>query len=59
MLHTLIFTKLLGEIDYGAMGDFNTAGWVLPPRSVLLSKTSSPAFPAGRGPAIIKGLTQL
>jgi hypothetical protein len=26
MLHTLIFTKLLGEIDYGAMGDFNRAG---------------------------------
>ena len=55
MLHTLIFTKLLGEIDYGAMGDFNTAGWVLPPRSVLLSKTSSPAFPAGRGPESSRG----
>lgn len=26
MLHQLIFSKLLGEIDYGAMGDFNPAG---------------------------------
>ena len=29
MLHSLIFTKLLGEIDYGAMGDFTPAGCVL------------------------------
>ena len=29
MIHQLIFTKLLGELDYGAgtgMGDFNAAG---------------------------------
>lgn len=30
MLHQLIFSKLLGEIDYGAMGDFNPAGYVHP-----------------------------
>ena len=28
MIHQLIFTKLLGEIDYGAMGDFSPAGCV-------------------------------
>jgi hypothetical protein len=32
MLHQLVFQSLLGEIDYGAMGDFNTAGCV-PPRT--------------------------
>ena len=34
MLHQLVFTKLLGEIDYGAgaggLGDFNAAGCVRP-----------------------------
>ena len=25
-LHQLIFTKLLGEVDYGARGDFSKAG---------------------------------
>lgn len=28
MIHQLIFSKLLGEIDYGAQGDFNSAGFV-------------------------------
>jgi len=28
MIHQLIFSKLLGEIDYGAMGDFSPAGCV-------------------------------
>jgi hypothetical protein len=32
MLHQLIFTKLVGEIDYGAgaqgFGEFNAAGFV-------------------------------
>ena len=27
-LHQLIFTKLLGEVDYGARGDFSKAGCV-------------------------------
>merc|ERR1712216_679206 len=27
MIHQLIFSKLLGEIDYGAMGDFSPAGF--------------------------------
>ena len=28
MLHQVIFQKLLGEIDYGARGDFSGAGCV-------------------------------
>merc|ERR1712071_457117 len=27
MLHQLVFQSLLGEIDYGAMGDFTPAGY--------------------------------
>ena len=36
MLHQLVFQSLLGEIDYGAMGDFNPAGCV-PPRTPCLA----------------------
>jgi hypothetical protein len=28
MLHQVIFSKLLGEIDYGALGDFDPSGFV-------------------------------
>ena len=41
MIHQLIFTKLLGELDYGAgtgIGDFNAAG---------CAASSAPAEPRG------------
>ena len=36
MLHQLVFQSLLGEIDYGAQGDFTPAGYVLSHNVVLV-----------------------
>ena len=44
MLHQLVFQSLLGEIDYGAQGDFSTAGCVALHEGYALTPDVCPAL---------------
>jgi len=51
MLHQLVFQSLLGEIDYGAQGDFSTAGCAVLHEGYALTPDVRPALFAQLQPA--------
>lgn len=53
-LTQLIFTRLVGEIDYGAMGDFDAAGYVAGGCALR-----APSCPFSQMPCALSGIVPL